>query len=184
MKKVVAFIGSPRRNGNVATLVKEIVRGASEAGAETKIYHLNDLNLRGCQSCMFCREHESCCLKDDYQSIFEEIKTADALVLGSPIYILQVSGQMKTLLDRFYPLTDKQHKPRFGIKKTVMVYTYGVPIPFMFRRYMSYNNKALKAMGIRVTKTIIGMGAYTPDAISKKNRLLHKAFNVGKALVR
>lgn len=182
MKKVVAFVGSPRKNGNVSTIVNEILRGAVDNGAEAKVYYLDDLNIKGCKSCLYCREHPSCCIKDDMQQIYEDVKAADSLVIGSPIFICQVSAQIKLLLDRFYPLTDKEHKPRFGTKRTVMVYTQAAPLQIFFRKYIKYNNKALKPMGIDIKNTIIATKSFTPDAASKNSRILEKAYKAGVSL--
>ncbi|QGU96367.1 flavodoxin family protein [Clostridium bovifaecis] len=183
MKKIVAFIGSPRRNGNVSSIVNEVLRGAKENKLETKVYYLNEMNIKGCQSCLYCREHEDCCIQDDMQEIYEDIKNAEYLILGSPIYICQVSAQMKLLLDRFYPLTNKKHRPRFGIKKTVMVYSQAAPLSFIFKKYIRYNNKILKPMGIKTYKTIIATRSFTPEASKNNNKLMKKAYNIGKSLI-
>ena len=58
------------------------------------------------------------------------MKTADAVVVGSPIYIMQMTGPVKNLYDRFFPLTDdRMYRPRFGTKKMVTVYTQGMDDP-------------------------------------------------------
>jgi len=100
MKKVVAFMGSPRKNGNTATLVKEVIRGAQDAGAETTIFNLYDMNVKPCQGCFVCRKTGHCVIEDDFQNMFKHIIDADAVVFGSPVYIWQVTAQMKMLWDR------------------------------------------------------------------------------------
>ena len=55
MSKLIAFVGSPRKNGNIDTVVKEVIRGATENQIETKIYYLNDMTIKPCQACMYCR---------------------------------------------------------------------------------------------------------------------------------
>lgn len=184
MSKLIAFVGSPRKNGNIDTVVKEIIRGAGDNNIETKIYYLNEMNIKPCQSCLYCREpgHDSCCIKDDMKQVYEDIKTADYLILSSPVFIYQISGLLKNLLDRFYPLTDHNHKPRFGIKKTIFVYSQAAPIPLIFNRYFRYTEKSLKAMGIRPIKRIKVLGAFTKDAVKKKTRVLKKAYKAGITL--
>lgn len=182
MNKLVAFVGSPRKNGNIDTIVQEVIKGAKENNIETKIYYLNDMNIRPCQSCLYCREHDSCPLKDDMQIVYEDLKTANYLILSSPVYIHQISGLLKNLLDRFYPLTNKKHKPRFGIKKAIFIYSQVAPIPLIFNRYFRYTEKSLKAMGIVPIKRIKLMGAFTKDSIKDKPKILNKAYNIGKSL--
>lgn len=184
MKKVVGIIGSPRKTGNVNSIVSEVLRGAKDGGAETKTYHLNSMNIKGCQSCMYCRKHDRCCLNDDMKVIYKDIKDADAVVIGSPIYIYQVSGQTKILMDRLYPLTDENHKPRFGEKKLVMVYTQAAPFPFIFRKYIRYMRKILKAMGLIHFKDIVVTKCFEPNAAINNKKAINRSYNIGKLLVR
>jgi len=78
MKKVIGLVGSPRKNGNTSDIVKAVLKGAQENGAETKIYYLNEMNIKGCQSCLYCRGHETCSIQDDMQNVYEDIKEAAA----------------------------------------------------------------------------------------------------------
>ncbi len=184
MSKLLAFIGSPRKNGNIDTIVKEIVKGALDNQIDSKIYYLNEMNIRPCQSCFYCKksENDHCVIKDDLQNVYKEIKEADYLILSSPVYIYQISGILKNLLDRLYPLTDIRHKPRFGIKKTIFVYSQAAPIPFIFNRYFKYTEKSLRAMGIKPIKRITIYGAFTKDSAQKNVKLLNKAYSFGKNL--
>ena len=184
MSKLIAFIGSPRKNGNIDTIVKEVIKGANENNIETKIYYLNDMNIKSCQACGYCREpeHDHCVIKDDLREIYAEIKEANYLILSSPVYIHQISGLLKNLLDRFYPLTNEKHKPRFGIKKTIFIYSQAAPIPLIFDKYFRYTEKSLKAMGIKPINRITMRGAFTKDSIQKKKGILNKAYKIGKSL--
>ncbi|GLC30068.1 flavodoxin family protein [Clostridium omnivorum] len=180
--KVVGIVGSPRKSGNVTCIVNKVMEGAKDMGAETKVYHLNDMNIRGCQSCMYCRTHDSCCVKDDMKLIYEDIKTADAVIIGSPIYIYQVSGQTKMMMDRLYPFTDEKHKPRFGTKKLVMVYTQAAPFPFFFKKYIRYMRNIFKPMGLIHYKDIIVTKCFEANSAEKDNKAIAKAYKVGKSL--
>ncbi len=105
MKKLFAINGSPRRNENTAQLLKAAMQGAEEAGAETEIVNLYSLNFKGCVSCFACklkgREHGICAVKDDLSPILEQIKQADAIVFGSPIYFMNLTAGMVAFLERF-----------------------------------------------------------------------------------
>ena len=106
-KKILAFMGSPRKNGNTSALVQEVLRGAKAAGAETKLIYVADLNMKGCQSCYSCKMKEKperrCIINDDMSPFYEEIEAADAVVFGSPVYMGTMIAQLKTVFDRFYP---------------------------------------------------------------------------------
>ena len=184
MSKLIAFVGSPRKDGNIDTVVKAVIKGAEESQIETKIYYLNDMTIKSCQACMYCREpeHDHCIIDDDLKGVYAEIKEADYLILSSPVYIHQISGLLKTLLDRFYPLTNHKHEPRFGIKKTIFIYAQAAPIPSIFEGYFTYTEESLKAMGIIPIQRINVLGAFTKDAVQKNQALLDKAYIIGKNL--
>ena len=184
-KKIVAIMGSPHLNGNIAGAIQTIINSAQEANVVCTKYDLCELNIKNCAGCRKCVENGGICvLQDDMKMIFEDIKTADAVIIGSPIYIHQVNGLTKTFLDRMFPLTDKEHKPRFGNKKLIMVYTYGAPIPFIFNRYIKSTGKSLKAMGLVMYKNIIINGCYTIDKVKKDNTLQNKLHIFGLKLGR
>ncbi|MFD1774305.1 flavodoxin family protein [Paenibacillus rhizophilus] len=103
--KVIAINGSPRKNRNTATLLQEALLGAQAQGAETKLVHLYDLNFKGCASCLSCKRKGSrlgglCAMKDDLKEVLREILACDALLLGSPIYFGNVTGEIRSFLER------------------------------------------------------------------------------------
>jgi len=103
--KILAFNGSPRKGGNTSTLIKAIMEGAQSVGAETTEVRLHDINMKGCMGCLGCRKDPGFCKqKDDLTPYLEAIKTCDGMVVGSPIYMYRITGQMKCLVDRIYSL--------------------------------------------------------------------------------
>jgi multimeric flavodoxin WrbA len=104
--KVIAINGSPRKAWNTATLLNKALEGAASKGAETELIHLYDLNYKGCISCFACKtkggkSYGKCPIQDDLAAIFKKVEDADALILGSPIYLGRVTGEMAAFLDRF-----------------------------------------------------------------------------------
>ena len=107
---VIAVNGSPRKRGNTAVLLECALEGAAAAApsgrsAASKLVHLYDLRYSGCRSCFACKRlggpsYGQCAIKDDLASLLEEIAHADALILGSPIYFGDISGQMRCFLER------------------------------------------------------------------------------------
>ena len=106
MKKIIIIDGGPRRNMNTAQMLQKFAEGAQSSGEyiELKTYRLYDLDYKGCMSCMACklkdRASNVCRFKDAISPILEEIAHADGLVLGSPIYFGEVTGQMRAFLER------------------------------------------------------------------------------------
>jgi multimeric flavodoxin WrbA len=183
MKKVIAFIGSPRKKGNTVTIIEEIMKGAKQAGAEVKIYYLNDMKIKPCQGCFYCRGIETCAIRDEMQPIYEDIRRCDAIIIGSPIYMYQVTAQTKLFFDRLFPLIDVNFKPRFGEKKSVMVYSQGHPDPDAFKESIAINEKMLRLGGLNIAETIIVSGANDPTIARDNTKLMEKAFNAGQLLV-
>jgi multimeric flavodoxin WrbA len=103
--KMIAFNGSPRKDGNTASLLKKALEGASSKGAETEFVNLYDLNFKGCVSCFACKlkggkSYGKCARKDDLEPLLNKVEEADAIILGSPIYFGNVSGEMRSLMER------------------------------------------------------------------------------------
>lgn len=102
MYKILAVIGSPRKNGNTDILVDNVLAGVDKNNFETEKVYLGDLNFRGCIGCEGCSKTNKCVIKDDMQVVYDKIDKADAIVLGSPTYFYNVSSLTKMFLDRLY----------------------------------------------------------------------------------
>ena len=104
MKKVLIISSSPRKNGNSDLLAKEFQKGAEEAGNEVEYISLREKKIGYCLACGYCHTHGNVCVqKDDMNEILGKMKEADVYVLASPVYFLNICGQMQTFIDRTYP---------------------------------------------------------------------------------
>lgn len=104
--KLLALMGSPRKNGNTAALLQEIQTSAPE-NWEVEIIALTDYQIHGCTGCSRCQmdtEHFTCVQKDDGNMLLGKIVAADAVLYGTPLYGHNYSGQLKIFLDRHIPL--------------------------------------------------------------------------------
>ena len=182
MKKVVAFIGSPRKDGNTATLVNKVIQGAQDSGAETTIVNLYDMNIKPCQGCLVCRKTGQCTMQDDFQNIFNRIIEADVVVFGSPVYMWQVTAQTKLLWDRLCGLFDENFKPRYAAKSVIMVYSQGNPNAESFKASFQTNEAVLKMLGLNVIDTILLTGGRAPNTATNNEDLLLKAYQAGKTV--
>ena len=103
--QVIGINGSPRRQWNTATLVAKALEGAAAQGAQTELIHLYDLAFKGCTSCFACKtrggkSYGRCAMKDGLTPLLARIATADALVIGSPIYFGSVTGETRSFMER------------------------------------------------------------------------------------
>ena len=132
--KIIAVNGSPRKNWNTDTLLKNVLDGAASAGAETEMVYLYDLKFCGCKSCMACKLQKEprpnrCVLRDELTPVLDKVHEADAVILGSPIYFSEVTGEMRSFFERFlfqYLNYDDYTKPLSPRKKTALVFTMNI----------------------------------------------------------
>jgi multimeric flavodoxin WrbA len=132
--KVLAINGSPRTKCNTATLLNNALEGAATRGAETELVHLYKLNFKGCISCFACKlingeSYGRCAVDDDLTPILKKAEKADAIILGSPIYLGTATGEMRSFMERLifpYLVYDANHSTLFKKKITTgLIYTMG-----------------------------------------------------------
>lgn len=101
--KVVAFNGSPRKNGNTMYLIKKVLEPVEESGINTEIIQVGGRNIHGCRACFRCFDNKDniCSVKDDiFNECFAKMVEADAIIIGSPTYFANVTAEIKALIDR------------------------------------------------------------------------------------
>jgi multimeric flavodoxin WrbA len=99
--KILAINGSPRGGrSDTFLLLRAVLGGIKESGAVVEVVHLVDLNFRFRNACSACFQEGKCAEEDDFPKLYEKIKEADGLILGSPVYFDSVTGQMKMFIDR------------------------------------------------------------------------------------
>ncbi len=112
--KILAIHGSPRTlRSTTRQLAQFVLDGAAEAGAETEMIDLCDLKITPCTACDGCSFNGICVFEDDLPALVERMKEADGIIFGSPVYIDNISGQMKIFFDR---LADAIHYQLFAGK--------------------------------------------------------------------
>jgi multimeric flavodoxin WrbA len=101
--KVVAFNGSPRKNGNTAMLINQVFSELEKNGIETELVQVGGKKIRGCLACGKCFQNKDkkCVIKDDIlNECLEKMIEADGIIIGSPTYFANVSTEIKALIDR------------------------------------------------------------------------------------
>ncbi|MGA2935586.1 MAG: flavodoxin family protein [Syntrophobacteraceae bacterium] len=165
--KIVCLLGSPRENGNSATIANRFCDTAERLGAEVQTFVLNKLEYRGCQGCMACKTKlDRCALEDDLTEVLDAVCETDVLVLASPVYYGDVSSQLKAFIDRTYSylasdyLTNPKPCRLAEGKKLVFILTQGNPdqerfagiferYDYFFRWYGFTDSHLIRACGVR-----------------------------------
>lgn len=101
--KVIAINGSPRAKGNTYTSLTAVCEELNKNGIETEIIQIGNMNLTGCKACGYCGKNGGkCVFNDGLNEIAEKIRSADGLVVGSPVYYAGINGTVKAFLDRLF----------------------------------------------------------------------------------
>lgn len=103
-KEVLILSTSLRQGSNSEALAKEFEAGAKAAGHRVELVSLRDKTISFCTGCLTCQETKRCIFRDDADALAQRMLTAQVVVFATPVYFYEMSGQMKTLLDRFNPL--------------------------------------------------------------------------------
>lgn len=145
--KILVLNGSPRREGNTAAMVAAFKEAAEEKGHQVTAINVTRLTIKGCLACEFChgKGKGRCMRKDDMQDIYDELKNAEMLVLASPIYYHNISGQLKCVIDRFYAVLYPE-KPE-SLKKVAMFLSSGEDNMYDGARF-SYEGDFLNYLGL------------------------------------
>lgn len=144
--KIIAVNGSSRKNWNTHILLDNALEGARSAGATTELIHLCDLDFKGCTSCFSCKAKGSqtlghCTYADDLKPVLQKIDAADGLILGSPIYLGEISSSMRAFLERLifqYSNFDDRKTYFNGNLKTAFLYAMNSPAQYYENLYQNY----------------------------------------------
>jgi multimeric flavodoxin WrbA len=184
--KITGFTASPRKEGNTAWTINKILEGAKENGAETQSWHSSDLDINPCKGCLGCIKSGRCVINDDMQKIYNALEQTDVLILGSPVYMGQMSAQAKIFTDRLFAQITPRFSPHFkeknAGKKLVLVFTQGNPDSGKFQVYFDYTKQMFQMLEFDVRGVHVIAGLRNESAHERKE--LHTAMKaIGSALV-
>lgn len=187
---IVCLFGSPRKEGNSASVARHFLRRAEELGARVQSYYLNDLTYRGCQACNACKSSsESCVLPDDLAQVLDAVFAADLVVLASPVYYADVSAQLKGFIDRTYSFLlpgyiAKQHPNRLAQPKPlVFILTQGHRDPALFADILPRYQDIFRWTGFAKTYPLRVVDVYHPGAVDSRPDVLAEAAALADRLV-
>ena len=159
--KIVGINGSPRKGWNTATLLNKALEGAAQQGAKTELIHLYDFRYQGCISCFTCKRenrHGVCAITDDLSQVLENLRTAAAIIFASPIYLGNITGAMRSFLERFlfcnvtYKTDPVTYYPRRI--QTGFIYTMGLPEDFLDKFGYLHSFQSMERLVERLLGTV------------------------------
>lgn len=107
-KRIVVLNGSPRRNGNTSALIDAFREGAEGAGNTVEVFFLQKMDIHGCRGCFGGGKNPDhpCVQRDGMDLIYPAYRNADVVVLASPLYYWNLSGQLRTAFDRLFAVAE------------------------------------------------------------------------------
>ena len=188
--QILAFNGSPRKQGNTSTIIESMLEGARSKGAETTEVRLHDIDMKGCMGCLSCRDNPGFCKqRDGLSEHLEAIKTSDGIIVGCPIYMYRLAGQMKLFVDRVYSLY--ANRPDGGYESMVppgktyaLAVSQGAPDPNQYERSIRWlAGMTGTGLGMIPVGQIIHADSHDNPA-RDDTVLLEEAFRIGRTLVK
>jgi multimeric flavodoxin WrbA len=188
MKKALILIGSPRKKGSTAILAGEAERGLRERGVETTTLFLNDLKIKGCQACYWCKKNDvaECAVNDDMQMVHQLMKECDGMIVASPIYFGGVTAQAKAWLDRMFPYIGMDLTPKMPPgKKVSFIFTQNQPDVRLFQGGTDSFMFAAGLSGLAAKDHMIGydLDAGVKPSVEEKKEFMEKAYRIGRDLL-
>ena len=191
MPKIVAIYGSPRRRGNTATLLKHAVQGAVDAGAQVNEIVLRDLKMSPCLEIYACKKNGRCAIKDDFHQVVDQILSAKALMLASPIFFYTVSAHTKILMDRCQSLWVKKYwidKVPFGQwepkRKGLFISVGATKGKKLFNGVLLTVKYFFDVLDMELFRSLLYRGLEFEGDVLKYPEYLEAAYEAGKSLAR
>ena len=183
----MGVIASPQKEGNTAWTINRILEGANEQGAEIESWHFSDLDIKPCRGCWSCKKGDNCCVvNDDMQKLYAAIEHADTIILGSPIYMGQMSAQAKMFTDRLFACSFPRFSPYFKEnitkKRLILVFTQGNPDATKFQTYFDYTKDMFQLLEFDVRGVHVVAGMRNESAHERKD-LYMVLRSIGASLV-
>ena len=176
--KIVVLTGSPRKNGNSAYLAEQFIKGAEESGHEVFRFDSALQNVHYCTGCLACGYNGPCVIRDDFDILSSHLVSADMIVFATPIYYYGISGQLKTVLDRFNAfnnhIKDKNKKSAFMVVCANASADTADPILHHYKALCGY-------LGFQDMGTVVAPGVYR-DGDIKQTNYGEEAYQLGKSI--
>lgn len=176
-KRVLIISTSLRNNANSEILAKETERGAKDAGHEVEFVTLKDKEIKFCKGCLACQTTGHCVINDDANEITEKMKDANVIVWATPIYYYEMSGQMKTMIDRANSIFATGHR----FREVYLIATAADTSKGVVQTVINGLNGWIACFnGVKLCGYIDGCGLEAANEARNNQTLLKEAYNMGK----
>jgi len=194
--KIMAFVGSPRKEGNTDILIDKVIEGAkSKTNVEVEKIYLYEAHIKYCTACglhTVLKGSKVCPLDDDMKGILKRMEQADAFIFGSPNHGRTISAGMTNFIARMMPLLkmevirdasgniiDADLHPLVRGKKAVIVVSQGDPWPTSSSLVLKILDDNIKDFQMKKVGEVFSMFNLEKGAVKEKKADLDQAFAMG-----
>lgn len=186
---VIAFHGSPRIGGNTDLLLGETLKAIDTGIHKIHLFKLNQMDIKPCQNCGGCENTGVCIIKDDMGPIYEAIRSADRVILASPIFFFGLSAQTKIMIDRCqafwcekYLLKKTLSSEHHG-RKGLLMLVGGMKSDTGLRCAEATAKAFFRSISVPVHETLGFLNIDAKGAIMNHPTALHQGFEAGIKLL-
>ena len=184
--KLVSILGSPKPNGNTSAILNEIELPFKEHGAEIVRHCLGQLRINYCTGCTSCNYTGECVQDDDVRMIINDLVESDFVIVASPSYWGDVTGQMKVFIDRCTPYCNEKHTDRILTSGTK-----GIAVAVRAGRRKEENENLINTfehffghLDIPLIASFTVEGIETAEDLKNKPKVLTSAYDFGKGILK
>jgi multimeric flavodoxin WrbA len=182
-KRILVINGSTRENGNTDAILKAFMKGVTDGGFNVREAVLRDLTINNCIGCCKCQKEQKCNFQDDMTELRDMVMKSNILVFASPIYWCEVTGLMKTFIDRLYFFHHKENNHLIAGKKALIITTLGEKdANYESQVLVEFYKRCMHSLGIEILNMHSYPDLMEKDAITKKPEYTEAACNVGRKL--
>ena len=178
MSRIIILSGSMRRGGNTDLLAQAFAKGAAEKNS-VEIISVADYKVNLCIGCNTCfdRKENKCFQNDDMSAIYEKLKTADLLVIASPVYFYGISASLKAIIDRLHtPMRNE-----FQIKKLALICVGAATLPELFDSIKTQYQLVLNYFNLQDAGMVLVRGAAEKGAVAD-SEFIKEAYKLGLSM--
>jgi len=182
-KRVLLINGSTREGGNTDAILKSFIQGVSESGLNVREAVLRDLAIHNCVGCCKCQKERKCNFQDDMTELRDMVMKSDVLVFASPIYWCEITGLMKTFIDRLYFFHHKENSHLVAGKKALVITTLGEKdSEYESQVLVEFYKRFFHSLKIEILDMLSFPDLMEKEAITAKPEHTKTAYSAGKKI--
>lgn len=191
--KVLGIVGSRRKSGNTAVLVKTALQAIESDNINTQLIFLEDYDIKGCSGCEGCHDSFECVQNDDMQKLYPRLLEADAIVIGSPTHFYNISSSINAFLERCYcfEIFDSEDRSVWLSLNEILGLKYAVVIAVceqQTKEDMGFTAEAmsltLEALGYRVVEQVKTLRLFEKGAALEDKEAINQVQKAGQKLAK